>query len=47
MYAFVLMSCGGWGSMLASMNEIDPRVEMPLVAATRVAGSSSLALRDR
>ena len=31
MYAFVLMFCGGWGRMLASMSEIDPRAEMPLV----------------
>jgi predicted ATPase/class 3 adenylate cyclase/DNA-binding CsgD family transcriptional regulator len=31
MYAFVLMFCGGWDRMLASMSEIDPRAEMPLV----------------
>jgi class 3 adenylate cyclase len=31
MYAFVLMSCGGWGRMLASMSEIDPRADLPLV----------------
>jgi predicted ATPase/class 3 adenylate cyclase/DNA-binding CsgD family transcriptional regulator len=31
MYAFVLMFCGGWGRMLASMSEIDPRADTPLV----------------
>src|SRR5580693_6921502 len=31
MYAFVLMFCGGWGRMLASMSEIDPRADLPLV----------------
>ncbi len=30
-YAFVLMFCGLWGRMLASMSEIDPRADMPLV----------------
>jgi predicted ATPase/class 3 adenylate cyclase/DNA-binding CsgD family transcriptional regulator len=31
MYAFVLMFCGGWGRMLASMSEINPRADLPLV----------------
>src|SRR5271166_6850046 len=31
MYAFVLMFCGGWGRMLASMSEINPRADLPQV----------------
>src|ERR1700758_878816 len=41
-YAFVLMFCGLWGRMLASMSEIDPRADTPLVNWSELAVSGLL-----
>src|ERR1700761_5902786 len=41
-YAFVLMFCGLWGRMLASMSEIDPRADTPLVDWSELAVSGLL-----
>src|ERR1700761_7035426 len=41
-YAVVLMFCGLWGRMLASMSEIDPRADTPLVDWSELAVSGLL-----